>query len=292
MSSIGPVIILVLCSLMMSSIAIVTLFKYIELQRYENSVRGAWGTHMLEETRQSLKVSSDLLVAPIGNSFSVHNMISCAHHIAHIMSPESENGQKIFFSSTTEKEIVRIYKYKFEKCTVVAFRGTVTQEEVTQDMDTEQVKWIGGSMVHRGFHNMYAKIKDQIIPTIVEDSKQGNTIFITGYSLGGALATLLSFELKNHYRVSSVCIAIASPKVGNEVFAQKFEAAGVRLMRVSNAVDIICSLPLPAMPNFNDPHGPLHVYIHVGQSTEFVDHRGNWNKNHHLSTYIENMELF
>ncbi|CAB9512211.1 Phospholipase A1-II 7 [Seminavis robusta] len=79
-------------------------------------------------------------------------------------------------------------------------------------------------------------------------------IYCTGHSLGGALATLLAFELatSDDFPKPVTCVSVASPKVGNISFlhaVQALEKMGdLRCIRVANKLDLIPSMPPKACP--------------------------------------------
>merc|ERR1719162_880276 len=73
-------------------------------------------------------------------------------------------------------------------------------------------------------------------------------VFVTGHSLGGALATLFSFHLAalNHPLINKntiTCISVASPKVGDGRFIDAFKLAErsgkIRLVRLVNSLDFV-----------------------------------------------------
>ena len=77
-------------------------------------------------------------------------------------------------------------------------------------------------------------------------------IFVTGHSLGGALAQLLAFALAGSPDAADLpkpinAITYASPRVGNRHYLKKYkelEADGkLRHIRVSNSGDMVCVAP-------------------------------------------------
>jgi putative lipase involved disintegration of autophagic bodies len=70
-------------------------------------------------------------------------------------------------------------------------------------------------------------ITNQVIELL--DEYPGYMIYTTGHSLGGALCTLLAFELAGNddERIPKPisCISFASPKVGNRKFANAFQVS-------------------------------------------------------------------
>ena len=71
-------------------------------------------------------------------------------------------------------------------------------------------------------------------------------VYLTGHSLGGALAMMATAELSNHeddkLRDSiAACYTFGSPKVGNRSFDQFVK---VPLYRVTNGIDLVPAVPL------------------------------------------------
>ncbi len=64
-----------------------------------------------------------------------------------------------------------------------------------------------GKIVHFGFWLQYALIKKRLL----EDLKQYEKVYLTGYSLGGALAQLASLDLYIH-GITSEVLVFGSPK--------------------------------------------------------------------------------
>nr|GEW90580.1 C2 calcium-dependent membrane targeting [Tanacetum cinerariifolium] len=73
-------------------------------------------------------------------------------------------------------------------------------------------------------------------------------VFVTGHSLGGALATLLALELSSSQLAKRGAISVTmynfgSPRVGNKLFAQVYNEKVKDSWRVVNHRDIIPSVP-------------------------------------------------
>ncbi|KNC84847.1 hypothetical protein SARC_02958 [Sphaeroforma arctica JP610] len=86
--------------------------------------------------------------------------------------------------------------------------------------------------------------------------------FITGHSLGGALATLCAFELAQEFATSELELTVytfGSPRVGNSRFAAQYNQLVPNTHRLVNDGDPVCGLPKFMAPQF------LNItYKHVG----------------------------
>ncbi len=135
---------------------------------------------------------------------------------------------------------------------VLAFRGT----ELTrlQDLKTDamvvKIPTIEGR-VHGGFHRAYESVAGRIVESL---ERAGDLpVYLTGHSLGAALATVATQSLERDRRFTdriAACYTFGSPRVGNDQFDREFKSP---IYRVINNTDIITVIPLLAMG-----------YIHIG----------------------------
>ncbi len=187
----------------------------------------------------------------------------------------------------------------------IAFRGTKTSQEWTQDLETNQVplqaKWMGPGLrtlgqedanvlVHKGFLDML----QLFLPTItvqlgLVDPNQTATVVIGGHSLGAAVATLCGYQFVSVYQNKLCTYGFASPRVGNGSFAFSVNNLGYALFRVSNAADIITDLPPAIMFNLTG-NGQPYEYAHAGTNESFQLNWGSWKNNHLIPVYIYALE--
>ena len=126
---------------------------------------------------------------------------------------------------------------------MIAFRGTeftlvdgVGIDDIITDLDVKPVRFeycrVEGCqhfMVHRGFQLQYISIRQQMRDCITEkcDYYRPKRVLITGHSLGAALASLCALDLTlnpvEHLSKIQV-VTIGSPRVGNDKFAEFFDA--------------------------------------------------------------------
>ena len=126
--------------------------------------------------------------------------------------------------------------------------------DLKTDIDIWLTDWQQGGKVHRGFKEALEEVWPDLLPYVRKLHKKGCKIWITGHSLGGALATLFA----SRYESAQGVYTFGSPRVGNKVFKKNFE---VKIYRIVNNEDIVPQVPLPIR------------YVHVGE-LKFIDSDG------------------
>jgi hypothetical protein len=125
-------------------------------------------------------------------------------------------------------------------------------------------KWVvlqGGVKVHTGFFQAYLPIRDALfkaVETLLRTKPR--PVYVTGHSLGGALAVMATAELANHDDAQvrdsvAACYTFGCPKPGDRSFDQYVK---VPLYRITNGVDLVPAVP----PIFSG-------YKHVGDTRYF-----------------------
>ncbi|KAM7462315.1 hypothetical protein LguiA_030436 [Lonicera macranthoides] len=209
---------------------------------------------------------------------------------------KSEFEKICFLDNPTTDTQVAIWRDSERKRLVVAFRGT--EQTRWKDLMTDLMlvpaglnpERIGGDFkqevqVHSGFLSAYDSVRSRMISLIklavgyTDDSAQPLSkwhIYVTGHSLGGALATLLALELSSSQLAKRGAISVTmynfgSPRVGNKKFAEVYNKKVKDSWRVVNHRDII-----PTVPR-------LMGYCHVAQPVYLA--AGN------VKNALENLEL-
>ena len=153
-----------------------------------------------------------------------------------------------------------------DKFAIVAFRGTEIWHnkerydrkniiaDLKTDVDILLTNWPKGGKVHRGFKEALEEVWSNLFPYIRKLRDKGCKIWITGHSLGAALATL-SADL---YGSAQGVYTFGSPRVGNKAFKENFK---VKIYRIVNNHDIVARVPPPGK------------YVHVGE-LKFIDSNG------------------
>ena len=129
---------------------------------------------------------------------------------------------------------------------VIVFRGTENLLDWRTNMRIAWTVLQGGVRVHTGFFRAYRPIRkrlfDKVVALIAEKSRP---VYITGHSLGGALAVMATAELANHDEAAvrdslAACYTFGCPKAGDSSFDQFVK---VPLYRITNGVDLVPAVP-------------------------------------------------
>lgn len=100
----------------------------------------------------------------------------------------------------------------------------------------------GKGKIHSGFNSAYLDIATEIEKEL---SNKDKPLYITGHSLGGALATVAAKKLD--YKKIAACYTFGTPRVGNEDWVVGIKTP---IYRIVNAADCVTMLPL-SCPTIN-----------------------------------------
>ncbi|OYD98225.1 hypothetical protein CDG77_06840 [Nostoc sp. 'Peltigera membranacea cyanobiont' 213] len=179
--------------------------------------------------------------------------------------------------------------------------------------------------VTAGFRGIYVSLRKKLIDALNEKWKksQNAKVFVTGHSLGGALATLAIPDILKNTQFTNpenvVLYTFASPRCGDRQFAASFEALKVQHWRIANTEDFVTMLPFPTgnvikpAPSNEAPEAELGIggvagvdknpnpvfgffkamydrnkrrmpdYVHTGTPTYFTIHEAALEKHHNLN---------
>ena len=129
---------------------------------------------------------------------------------------------------------------------LVAFRGTepLKIKDWMSDADIKRVPGKGGGHVHRGFKAALELVADEMATTVRQFQDKNQPIFVTGHSLGAALAGLAVAASKTQHINIAGLYTYGMPRIGNKIFAKKFKKAnGRKTFRVINNNDAVTRVP-------------------------------------------------
>ncbi|CAA7022964.1 unnamed protein product [Microthlaspi erraticum] len=181
---------------------------------------------------------------------------------------KSEFEKLCFLDNDGTDTQVAIWRDARRKRVVIAFRGT--EQTKWKDLQTDLMvvpvglnpERIGGDFkeevqVHSGFLSAYDSVRIRIISLLkmaigyIDDAAECEDkwhVYVTGHSLGGALATLLAIELASSQLAKRGAITVTmynfgSPRVGNKKFSEVYNQKVKDSWRVVNHRDIIPTVP-------------------------------------------------
>ncbi|MFN9619442.1 MAG: lipase family protein [Synechococcaceae cyanobacterium] len=223
----------------------------------------------------------------------------------------------------------------------VVFRGTATPAEWIINFqfkpgDDPFLNNKDFGRVHRGFYTIYTRLdrgdnpfrpkddlpsmKDTIENTILgcpslaindnwpaealQECPADAQVYVTGHSLGGALATLATAHIHslNHFKQKPILYAFANPRAGDAQFFQQF--VDLDCFRIANSEDIVPTLPLASIDMTSASATditseslrktrlsrlsallPELDYHHIGDPIYFTLHEGAIADNHIIPAY-------
>lgn len=148
---------------------------------------------------------------------------------------------------------------------IIAFRGTDIAQlaDVWTDLDYAKTK-IDIGEVHKGFYDASGALL-RSVSAAIEHRGRPRHVWLTGHSLGGAIATLTMWRMESSGQPIDGLITFGQPRVGDRTFTEALNRKlGSRILRVINEDDVVVSLP-PRIPLV------LPAYYSGGNAIQFLD---------------------
>ncbi|HEY9886842.1 MAG TPA: lipase family protein [Candidatus Obscuribacterales bacterium] len=145
-------------------------------------------------------------------------------------------------------------------------------------VQTQQEAAIPTGEVHRGFQDAWQSVEKRVVYQLKQWWTPETQLWVTGHSLGGALAALAATSLEYQgFKVAGL-YTFGQPRVGDWAFTRQVNAQmGDRMFRYVNNNDVVPMIP----PQFN-PANPGRLYGHMGQF-RYIDFRGRLHDHSYLS---------
>jgi triacylglycerol lipase len=197
----------------------------------------------------------------------------------------------------------------------VIFRGTRTPLEWFDDFTAFPVNFAPNGQpwgkITRGFSLLYNDLRPQladVLSQIVTEGGSLNSVFLSGHSLGAALAHIAAADIFAQFNAHPVSYTFSGPRAGEHQFAQTFLDADLPTWRVFNTEDIVPTVP-PAAIQMATPNmgmngltpvtqnlaSLIHLsavgYQHVGYPIGVTFHREIVADNHNLDYLIAELAV-
>jgi subtilisin family serine protease len=125
---------------------------------------------------------------------------------------------------------------------ILSFRGTDSLTDWLADLTLLPSQQPYGT-VHLGFVNAYHSLHDQILNALGDFNAGAKRLWLTGHSLGGALAAIAVTELHDHASIAG-CYTFGQPRTGKANFVDAIvQRLPNRFFRFVNNDDLVTRLP-------------------------------------------------
>jgi triacylglycerol lipase len=174
---------------------------------------------------------------------------------------------------------------------ILAFRGTDNFQDGIADIRAHQVAYpfdASAGMSHAGFTGIYQSARDAVRAAVAA-LPPGLTLYVTGHSLGGALAELAVLDIAvNTAFQSPIMYTLASPRAGDPDFANRFDNVVVTnntsSWRIVNMGDLVPLLPPEKI--IDVLRFKTFFYQHPADVLLIDFRKGTARANHALDNYI------
>ncbi len=169
---------------------------------------------------------------------------------------------KTFDSNGTQAIIV-----ENDNLIALAFRGTESTsiKDIKSDTKATSTRCESGGKVHSGFKEAYEEVSFDIQTYLDSMDEIRKPLFITGHSLGGALATIAAKRLEYPGGIAA-CYTFGSPRVGNQEWVSNIKTP---LYRLVNAADCVTMMP-PGEESISVVSAAVKLVPMVGEKTRNV----------------------
>ncbi len=206
-----------------------------------------------------------------------HTMAQCAQ-IAYMDGKEAKaEYKKLGFTGHKfiENDGAQVHIISNKADIVLCFRGTEPSEfsDIKADLNALPDKADNGhGLVHNGFQTEVEKIWETIITSLGKMKTDGKHLYITGHSLGGAMATIAAS------RMATTCDALytyGSPRAGTRKFVKSFNH--IPHYRHVNNNDIVPKVPFALMGyRHTCPPRYINYYGNIRSATKWQRVKDQW----------------
>ncbi|EIK97141.1 lipase family protein [Pseudomonas sp. M47T1] len=185
------------------------------------------------------------------------------------LGPDQENPASLhFFDDTDQADSTNTQAFisHSDEVVLIAVRGSAQLADFIRDADATQVPFKGGGRVHDGFHGATQAL-EAFVTTYLDKFHTTQKLLITGHSLGGAIALLLSEVLRRRqgFDYDIVLYTYGAPRAADSTFIDG--AADLVHYRMVNHDDPVPSVPAPWMNTSSPTYGAGSILTFVNVPT-------------------------
>lgn len=138
-----------------------------------------------------------------------------------------------------------VYVLENDTDVIIVCRGTEVKQfsDIKADVSISRVKTSHGKL-HIGFLHYVNHIWLNVLAHAAAAKNEGKNVWVTGHSLGAAMATIISYRLcENEKIVPAGLFTYGSPRVGDRTFINYFNTLPFKHHRWVNDGDIVTKIP-------------------------------------------------
>ena len=174
------------------------------------------------------------------------------------------SGKVHSFISDAETDVqVGVTVNEMDKRICIVFRGSESSKDWFYDLQIRKHNLKDDIWVHSGFYKQLHEngVYDKLLASVKQlfSEHPDFSLYITGHSLGAALATLCGFMLSQEFNNQITVVSFASPRVGNAEWKSAFDKqTNLTHYRITNGRDIVTAFP-------------MYKYYHVGKTIRLYE---------------------
>ncbi|GIP16314.1 hypothetical protein J40TS1_19560 [Paenibacillus montaniterrae] len=177
-----------------------------------------------------------------------------------------------------------------EQNTILAFRGSSTSIDWVYDFIAQQTEYLpnkNAGQTHKGFTDIYYTLRQQVME-LLSHCNADHPLYITGHSLGGALATLAALDIASNTSFHApIVYTFGAPRVGDPAFVRTYNYTVPVNWRFQNKYDIVPHLPTLV---YHSPQtDETYFYLHVKGEVQRSFRHGSVSANHIMSSYFQDL---
>ena len=154
---------------------------------------------------------------------------------------ESLNSLRLELSATFDRRGTQAILVSGESSIALAFRGTeaMSIRDIKADARANKRDCESGGEMHSGFYDAFENVRSMVEGAINDPSHADKPLYVTGHSLGGAVATVAAKKLAHPGGIAA-CYSFGAPRVGDDDWIAEIRAPIYRLV---NSADCVTMLP-------------------------------------------------
>ena len=179
-----------------------------------------------------------------GRKASLLKLIDCVAYDAEeerSLLEDSLHSLRLELSATFDRAGTQAILVSADSFIALAFRGSeaMSIRDIKSDVRANKQACESGGKMHSGFHDAFENVRSVVEEAINDPAHAGKPLYVTGHSLGGAVATVAAKKLAHPGGIAA-CYSFGAPRVGDDDWVAEIRTPIYRLV---NSADCVTMLP-------------------------------------------------